>query len=146
MGVRVEYEVRKLPDSYVTKEIHYAFEQDGDAKDKHGNPRKIRVEKEVEVRGGYLIVMRGKPGHTIRIMNAEQARVLGISLEPRLINTETGEECDKHGVPLTVRNAMGTDNDRVETDIDVTSNDSQLELDMSDPADSAIGEAVGRVG
>jgi len=145
MGVRVEYTVTKLPESYVTLETQYAFEQDGDRKDKNGSPKMKMESKQVEVRGGYIIKVKGNPGHSFRVMNEEQANALKLSLKPRLINTETGEECNQQGIPLSVAAAVGHDDTgRIETDVDVSRNDDQLdlELDMSDKGEAAVGDAV----
>lgn len=156
MGVRVEYEVVKLPDSMKFQAVHYAFEQDGDTKDKNGNLRKKMVQKVVEESGGYLIKVRGKPGHSIRVTTLEQAvalKLLGpdvdISkavLEAKLINTETGEECDRHGVPLSVVAVVGENHgSRIDTDVDVERGDSTLEMDDADPAEAAVSGMIGKV-
>lgn len=144
MGVRVEYEIRELPQSYVTVHTEYAFEQDGNQKDSRGNFRNIRVEKKVEKRGGWLLLVRGKPGHSIRLESKEQAEALGVSLQARLVNTETGEVCDKRGIPLSVVSVIGEGDggDRVETDVDVSANDEQLALDLTDPAEAAVGDVI----
>lgn len=157
MGVRVEYEVVKLPDSMKFQATHVAFEQDGDTKDKNGNFRKKMVQKVVEESGGYLIKVRGKPGHSIRVTTLEQAIALKLLapdtdlsravLEARLINTETGEECDKHGVPLSVVAVVGENHgSRIDTDVDVERGDSTLEIDDNDPAESAVGSMIEKVG
>lgn len=145
MGVRVEYEIKKLADTYVTKETHVAYEQDPTSKDAKGNFRNVRVEKEVEVRGGYMLIVRdgkGKISHSIRLQNEAQAQALKVSLQPRLVNTETGEECDINGIPLSVVSVMGDAvNDRVATGNE-DAGDEQLDLDLSDPAESAVAGIV----
>lgn len=148
MGVRVEFEVYKLPDTFITSSMHYAFEQDGDRKDKHGNVRMKMEQKLVEERGGFLIKVRGKPGHSIRVTSIEQAIALKLlppeakELRPRLINTETGEECDEHGVPLSVVAVVGKEHGAIDTDVDVDKGDSTLEIDHSDAAESAVGSQI----
>lgn len=144
----MEFEVRLLPDSYVTQETVYAFEEDPkQKKDRYGNPRTKMVSKEVETRGGVLIVVRGKPGHSIRLTSLEQALDLKLidhetfarlsahkdglkALRPRLVDTGTGEEVNEQGVPLNIARELehGTTMPKaagkhargnVETDIDV---------------------------
>ncbi len=146
MGVRAEYEIRKLPDTYVTKETHVAYEQDPNSKDAKGNFRNMRVEKEVEVRGGYMLIVRGNGGKivsSIRLQNEAQANALKVSLKPRLVNTETGEECNERGIPLSVASVVG---DSAESDAAITGNedagDEQLNMDFADPAESAVGDVV----
>lgn len=150
MGVRVEFEIKKLPDSYVTNTIHHGFEDEpGGKKDKNGNVRQRIVTKEVEERGGWLLIVRGRPGHSIRFTTRDQLEAFklvaqGQEVRPRLVNTETGEECDERGVPLSVASVMNTANasERIETDIDVTHNDEQLEIDTKDPAERAVGASI----
>jgi hypothetical protein len=146
MGVRVEYEIRKLSDEYVTKEMHVAYEQDPTSKDAKGYFRNKRVEKEVEVRGGYLLMVRdtkGKISHSVRLQNEAQPQALIVSLQPRLINTETGEECDRNGIPLSVVNVIGSEaiTENAAAGIDGEA-DSQLDLDLHDPAEAAVGDVV----
>lgn len=127
MGMRMDYEVRILPDSYVTHETEYAFEDDPkQRKDRYGNPRQKMVTREREIRGGVLIIVRGKPGHSIRLTSLDQALDLKLidqdtynrlsdseapnggllNLRPRLIDTGTGEEVNERGVPLNIAHEL----------------------------------------
>jgi hypothetical protein len=153
MTVRVEYEVRKLADSYVTHEMQYSFEVDEKApRGRFGEQRQRMVSKMVEVRGGWLFIIRGKPGHTIRFTTLEQIEAFGLKPTPRLIDANTGEEVDKFGVPLIVRKQLemerqyGNMSGAHSTDIDVIQNDA-ADADLSDGLDEggndhAIDESV----
>lgn len=169
MAIRMDFEVRKLPDSYVTKCIEHAFEDDpSQKKDRYGNPRQRMVEKVVEKRGGWLIIVRGKPGHSIRLESLEQAEALKLidhetymrlkdvgDLRPRLIDAATGEEVNEQGIPLNIareleegttmpknasRSAMG----HVETDVDVNhTGDEAIDVE-DDPSLGAGAEHVSK--
>lgn len=148
MAMRMDFEVRILPDDYVTVNEEIAFEDDPkQKKDRYGNARQKMVTKKVETRGGVLIVVRGKPGHSIRLQTLDQALDLKLitpeqfadlggangdlkKLRPRLVDINTGEEVNEHGVPLNIAAelANGTTMPRdagrhargnVDTDIDV---------------------------
>lgn len=147
MAMRMDYEVRILPNEYVTHRVEYAFEDDPkQKKDRYGNPRQKMVTKQVEERGGVLIVVRGKPGHSIRLTSLEQALDLKLidhdkyvelsegkgllGMRPRLVDTMTGEEVNEQGIPLNIAHELehGTTMPKnvgrsatggVETDIDV---------------------------
>lgn len=148
MAMRMDYEVRILPDSYVTISEEIGFEDDPkQKKDRYGNPRQRMVTKQVETRGGVMIVVRGKPGHSIRLNSLEQALDLKLidheryielggangdltKLRPRLVDINTGEEVNEQGIPLNIarelaegttmpKNAGSTAMGRVDTDIDV---------------------------
>lgn len=102
MSIRAEYKVKKLGDDFVTQEVHYAFEQDGDRKDKNGNLRLKMVPKLIESRGGWIFEFPGKPGHSIRLTSLDQMKQFGIRDTPRLIDDQTGEEVSASGVPLDI--------------------------------------------
>jgi len=143
-AIRVEYEVRKLPDTFVTKEMRYSFVVDEKApRNRWGEPRQKMVSEEVESRGGYLYIVRGKPGHTIRLTSLDQIAAFGLSDKPKLIDANTGEEVDEHGVPLTVRRQLemertyGTMSGPHNTDIDVQSN--AADEDLGQGLDSGEG-------
>lgn len=104
MGIRMEYTVEKLPDSYVTTKTVYSYEPDPDWTPPLGvaNPRpgKIRKETVVEERGGWLYTfMRG---HQIRVTTEEQMKLLGLTAEPRLIDDSTGLQVNAQGIPLDI--------------------------------------------
>ena len=129
----------------MTKETHVAYEQDPNSKDSKGNFRNMRVEKEVEVRGGYMLIVRdgkGKLSHSIRLQNEAQAQALKVSLQPRLVNTETGEECDRNGIPLTVVSVMGDAINESTATGSEDVGDEQLAMDFSDPSEAAVGDIV----
>jgi hypothetical protein len=148
MGMRMDYEVRILPDDFITERVEYAFEEDPkQKKDRYGNARTKMVTKLVQERGGVLIVVRGKPGHSIRLTSLDQALDLKLidadmyaslggaggdlkKLRPRLVDTGTGEEVNEYGVPLNIahelangttmpKNARRHARGNVDTDIDV---------------------------
>ena len=127
MGMRVEYEVRKLSDDYVTKEKHYSFVDDEKAPpDRYGRKRQKMVVTDEESRGGWLFIIRGKPGHSIRFTSLEQLRAFGLTEAPRMIDNESGEEVGADGVPLIVKQQLeaakrfGTLSGPHGTDIDVS--------------------------
>ncbi len=74
MAMRMDYEVKLLDDSFVREVTHYAFEDvPNGRKNRWGEAPKRMVEKKVIEKGGVLIVVRGKPGHSIRLDSLEQA-------------------------------------------------------------------------
>lgn len=125
MGMRAEFEVRKLPDSFVTFENKYSFVDDEKAQpDRFGRKRQKMVTEKVESHGGYLFVIRGKPGHSIRLTTLDQIEAMKLSVHPRIIDDQTGEQVDERGIPLSVAhivngrsggNVSGSHN----TDVDV---------------------------
>lgn len=153
MTVRVEYEVRKLPDTYVTREKRYSFVDDDKAQpDRFGRKRQKMVEEEVESRGGYLYIVRGKPGHTLRLTSLEQMQAFGLSPTPRMIDANTGEEVDEHGIPKSVRKMLeiertyGNLSGSHGTDIDIQSDASEEDLstglDSGDERDESVVNAA----
>lgn len=144
MGYRVEYEVRKLPDSYVTKEMRYSFVDDEKAQpDRFGRKRQKMVSEEVESRGGWLFIVRGKPGHSFRLTSLDQIKSLGLSERPRLIDNETGEEVNEQGIPLSVVSQLehsrtfGNMSGPHGTDIDVTTDAADMEFGVPELGDEA---------
>lgn len=104
MGIRMEYSVEKLPDTYVTEKTVLSYVLDPDWTPPPGvtNPRpgKIRVETVVEEKGGWLFTfMRG---HQIRCTSVEQIKLLGLSENARLIDDTTGLEVDRNGIPIDI--------------------------------------------
>ena len=143
--IRVEYEVRKLPDTFVTTEKRYEFVEDDKAPpDRFGRKRQKMVETEEESRGGYLFIIRGKPGHTVRFTSLDQIRQFGLGTTPRMIDANTGEEVDEHGVPKIVRSMLevertyGTLTGSHGTDIDVQSDAS--DEDLGQGLDTGVGD------
>jgi hypothetical protein len=106
MGIRADYTVTKLPDTYVTKhtEVFYGYDekwQPDPEKPDLKRPR-VRTEREVEDRGGYLFTfMRG---HSIRLTSLEQIKQFGLDVKPRLIDDTTGLEVNENGVPVDIAN------------------------------------------
>jgi hypothetical protein len=105
----MDFDVRKLPETFV-RVVEERVWKDTGKKDNKGNAQFAWEAIRVEKRGGYAILVKGNPGHSIIVDSVEQAKALrlvpqdyqGTELRPRLINTQTGEECDERGVPLTV--------------------------------------------
>lgn len=149
MGMRVEYEVRKLSDDYVTKELHYSFVDDEKATpDRYGRKRQKMVVSNEESRGGWLFIIRGKPGHSIRFTSLEQLRAFGLNETPRMIDNESGEEVGEDGIPLIVKQQLeaakrfgtltgphGTD---VDVDAPMLTGDEALEIDENDDLTAGI--------
>lgn len=146
MGVRIEYTVEKLPESYVTTKKVYKYIPDPDWKQEdHGNgavrPR-IRVEEEVEEHGGWLFTfMRG---HQIRVTSMEQMKLFGIHERPRLIDESTGFECNEHGVPLdiahVVKHGTGLAADGTGGDTGASLLAAQARSNTGDPIEDAIND------
>lgn len=141
MGMRVEYEVRKLAEDYVTSEMLYSFVDDEKAPpDRYGRKRQKMVVEKGESRGGWLFIIRGKPGHSIRFTTLEQLRAFGLSATPRMIDNESGEEVGADGIPLIVKQQLeaakrfGTLSGPHGTDIDVDqpilTGDESLDLEL----------------
>jgi hypothetical protein len=128
--MRAEYEVRELPDTFVTYEKRYSFVEDEKAiPDRYGRKRQKMVEETVESRGGWVYVVRGKPGHSIRLTSRDQMETHKLSPSPRMIDDRTGEEVDNRGIPLSVSHLVGGGNrvsantgGKFNTEVDVTSN------------------------
>ena len=102
MAIRAEYVVEKLPDSFVTKAVHYEFI--GDGEDRKGKKLMKMVSKEVESRGGWLFTFFN--GSSIRLESLDQMPTFGLSPKPRLIDDQTGEEVDESGIPLSLKDVI----------------------------------------
>lgn len=110
MGIRVEYDVEKLPDEYVTTKVvsKYVVDPDYDmTQHEHGKKvPKVRVDEVVEEKGGWLFTfMRG---HQIRCTSLEQIKLLGLKPERRLIDDTTGLEVNAQGIPLDIADHIGS--------------------------------------
>lgn len=135
MGMRAEYEVRKLPPTFKTTErLAHTVEIKNGRRNRWGELPQQVVYEEGESTGGWIILVRGKPGHTIRIHSLDQARqhklkVVGNEIVPRFIDDQTGEEVNERGIPLSVERQLAAaetarqnaENGQVETEIDVQS-------------------------
>jgi hypothetical protein len=130
MGMRVEYEVRKLSAEYVTTERAYTFVDDDTVPpDRWGRKRQRMVVEDKQSTGGWLFIIRGKPGHSIRLTSLDQLKDFKLKESPRMIDTESGEEVGSDGIPLTVKEQLnaakrfGNLSGPGGTDIDVSSPD-----------------------
>ena len=167
MAMRMDYEVRLLDDSFKREITHYAFEDVPNGRlNRWGEKPKRMVEKKVIETGGVLIVVRGKPGHSIRLDSLEQAldfKLIDLetyeqlkrdpkgllAMRPRLVDLSTGEEVNENGVPVNIarelehgttmpKNASKHARGNVETDIDVnTTGDESIAGDEL-PVDESI--------
>lgn len=122
MGIRVEHTVHKLPDTYITHETVYEY-----VKDKDDPKIKTRQECLVEHRGGYLVkFMRG---HMLRFFDEDHLRAAGFNgTKPRLIDENSGLECNEQGIPLDVAALIGGTSPRAEG-----SDDQEFGLSSGDP-------------
>lgn len=148
MAMRMDYEVRLLDDSFQREVTEYGFEEveNGRANRWGEKPKRMIAKKHIE-KGGVLIVVRGKPGHSIRLTSLEQALDFKLidhdkyaelkadsrgllAMRPRLVDLNTGEEVNEQGIPVNIarelqegttmpRNAGRHARGNVETDIDV---------------------------
>lgn len=148
MAFRAEYTVRKLPDDWKTVEKIGHFEEiPNGRKNRWGEAPQRMVLEDADSFGGWIIFVKGNPGHTIRIANLDQARahklkIVGTEIVPRLVDSQTGEEVDERGVPLSVLAQLNMQNENigktmnhVETDIDVhANNDAALVAEFDEEA------------
>lgn len=97
----MDYLVEKIPDTYETTKIVYAYIRDPDQEAIPGKPTpKIRTETVITEKGGWLFTfMRG---HQIRLTDEKQIALLGLSTAPRYIDDSTGLEVNKQGIPVDV--------------------------------------------
>lgn len=167
MGMRMDYEVRPLPETYGLDVPEYAFEtiENGRANRWGEKPQRM-VTRETANKGGVLIIVRGKPGHSFRINTLEQAEDFKLidhdeylalkshpkglmALRPRLFDTNTGEQVNENGIPLNIARelAEGTTMPRgagrhargnVETDIDVNTTGDEDIAGNEVPADESV--------
>jgi hypothetical protein len=104
MGIRIEYNVERLPDEYTTTKTvsKYVVDPDYDMKYHEAGKKvpKVRVDEVVEEKGGWLFTfMRG---HQIRCTSEEQIKLLGLTAHPRLIDDSTGLEVTPQGIPVDI--------------------------------------------
>jgi len=142
MSFRAEYEVRKLPDDFVTTEMRYNFVDDDKATpDRWGRKRQVMLSEKVESRGGWLFIVKGKPGHSIRLTSLDQIEAMKLATTPRRIDEQTGEEVDERGVPVAVAHLVNGGQvhttGRHSTDVDVQTSDDDLG-NMTDPIDESV--------
>jgi hypothetical protein len=131
-------------------EEHYEFIEDDKAPpDRYGRKRQKMVHSKVKSHGGWLFIIRGKPGHTIRLTSLDQLEGFGLGTTPKMIDANTGEEVDEHGVPKIVRRMLemertfGNMTGSHGTDIDVMSNAADEDLGTGlDEGGTAIDESV----
>lgn len=155
MGMRVEYEVRKLPDTYVTKERRYSFvDDDTIPPDRYGRKRQKMVVEDVETTGGWLFIMRGKPGHSIRLTSLDQLAAFKLKSTPRMIDNESGEEVGEDGIPLIVKqqlnaakslgNLSGPFNTDIDVEQSVTGDEEFGTPELGDEADVGVATGEGQ--
>lgn len=149
MSFRAEYEVRKLPDDFITKEMRYNFVDDEKATpDRFGRKRQKMVSELVESTGGWLFIVKGKPGHSIRLTSLDQIEAMKLSTTPRRIDEQTGEEVDERGVPISVAHLVNgspaNTSGRHGTDVDVQTTDDDLGS-MTDPEESIVANQIAKL-
>lgn len=148
MAIRMDYEVRRLPESFTREVDTYSFKTiENGRRNRWGELPQKMVKSKTTERGGVMIVVKGKPGHSMRFTSLEQLldfklidhdeyleladKPDGIlHVRPRLIDTNTGEVVNEYGIPKNIAHELenGTTlpkaagrraNGNVETDIDV---------------------------
>lgn len=107
MSIKAEYIVRKLPQSFVTYENVSAYEQDPAPDADSPKPPKRLVQKQVESRGGWLVIFPG--GHSIRLTSEDQMKTFGLSSEAKLVDMNTGLQVDAHGMPVDLAHLLSPD-------------------------------------
>ena len=108
-----QYQVKAMPKDYTTTETKYSivqeymkddegkFERDEEGRKIKKGPIQV-VSEQVESKGGLLFTFPG--GHSIRLTSPEQLKQFGLNENPRLVDLDTGEEVNEHGVPLSLAN------------------------------------------
>lgn len=155
MSFRAEYEVRELPKDFVTKEMKYTFVDDEKATpDRFGRKRQKMVSELVDSHGGWLFIVKGKPGHSIRLTSLEQIEAMKLAVVPRRIDEQTGEEVDERGVPISVAHLVNggqvQTTGRHSTDVDVQTSDDDLgnvsdPTDIADAAESVVSNQIAKL-
>ncbi len=152
MAMRMDYSIRALPDSFVTVATQCRMEEIANGRrNRWGEKPQRMVREEVEVNGGILIVVKGKPGHSFRVDSLEQALDLKLieedtyqylktqkdglhQMKPRLFDLNTGERVNEQGIPINIAQELSGElvrkprrSDHVETDVDVnTTGDEEI--------------------
>lgn len=111
MNIQPQFVPSAMPKDYTTKETHYRmvqeyqiddegkFERDDNGKKIKLGPAKM-IREEVEVKGGVLFTM--PRGHSVRLTSIEQIKQFNVATKPRLVDLDTGEECDEQGRPMSL--------------------------------------------
>lgn len=111
MDIRPQFIPTAMPKGYTTKETrarmvqHYLkddegkFERDDNGKKIKAGPAKMVIE-EVETTGGVLFTM--PRGHSVRLTSPDQIKTFKVATKPRLVDLDTGEECDEEGRPISL--------------------------------------------
>ncbi len=113
MTIIPQYLTKALPKDHVSLETHCKMVQEYLLDDETGKPIRDengqRVKKgparmvrddNVESRGGIMFTFPS--GASIRLATQNQLDLFGLTTEPKLIDTATGEEVDERGVPKSL--------------------------------------------
>lgn len=111
MNIQPQFIPTAMPKGYTTIETrarmvqHYQKDDEGKfERDESGKKIKLGAAKmiieEVETTGGVLFTM--PRGHSVRLTSPEQIKTFKVATKPRLVDLDTGEECDEQGRPLSL--------------------------------------------
>ena len=100
-----------MPKGYTTTETQcrmvQKYKKDDEGKfERDENGQKIKagpaqmITETVESKGGVLFTM--PRGHSVRLTTREQIEQFKVATKPRLVDLDTGEECDEQGRPVTL--------------------------------------------
>lgn len=111
MNIQAQFVPTAMPKSFETTEDRYSivqeyvkddegkFERDEGGKKIKLGPAKM-IKETVVSKGGILFTM--PRGHSVRLTTAEQIKEFGVATKPRLVDLDSGEECDETGRPLSL--------------------------------------------
>ena len=111
MAIVPQYMPKALSKDHVSLETHCVMEQDYvlDEKGKverDDQGRKVKrgparlVMKTIESKGGIMFTMPA--GHSVRIASPAQMELFKLTEKPKLIDSQSGEEVNEHGIPLSL--------------------------------------------
>lgn len=111
MNIQPQFIPTAMPKGYTTTETRAKmvqlyqkddegkFERDDNGKKIKAGPARMIIE-EVETKGGVLFTM--PRGHSVRLTSPEQIKTFNVATKPRLVDLDTGEECNEQGRPLSL--------------------------------------------
>lgn len=112
MAIIAQYMPKPLPKDHVSLETHCKmvqdyvkddegkYERDDNGKRIKKGPARMERDDKVESRGGVMFTLPN--GNSVRMATQSQLDLFGLTMQPKLIDTATGEEVDEHGVPKSL--------------------------------------------
>lgn len=111
MNIQATYIPTAMAKGYTTTEDRYRivqqyvkddegkFERDEGGKKIKAGPAQM-IKETVESKGGILFTM--PRGHSVRLTSREQIEQFKVATKPKLVDLDSGEECDETGRPLSL--------------------------------------------